>query len=1450
MKLIIYLKVLLLMSIFSAFMLPGCITKEMTISNVLERISSGELNEKDVFDFYKKDYDPAFEYHQLFQPCLSHLIEEEKSKTFSILSKLIGEVKNFFNSNYKELEVPDLGIKVKCEVYINKFLSQDYRKAKLEEPNPLKDSLKSCNGELKLLKEEINQKSTRSLGSSGALESFSFKAHPSKAQIEFKQRPEKFLLQSLENNDIHKSDKNVEYQDKPSKSQISHDNQVSSENTSLKCTEELHHLKIKISNLEKKNEILEKQITEKKKIFQSKDDEVCKLQETITKLRLEIIEKDKSYSECENKKLYFKSEWEKCRVKTVSGNEGCAEYEKKLVTKIDELTECEKAKDDYFKKYQQCTLEVSKVKIELSTSEIKRKDFEKKYDECRSENEKLKKKWTAKESELQKLIEKTATEFNQCKTSLQDKVRQIQILETRLKSMRTPIVKSSCQEENEKLRMELITCREKQSNYLSMIEEKNKIIIRNNVEITTCEVEKNNLKTEIDKIDKACKEEKQLIEIKFKVFEEKFHEIKKSLEICKNELKDAKGFKKKYEKCEEASKKEILKNREIVEKFKKEIMKLKLELDKCAKEKKNCEDELKKKSLFIQTCEKEKEDIINKEKECYKTMEEEKNKCNDAINTCNTEKENIIQDSQKKCKVQVDILTSKISSYENEIQLLKINQDCPVKLTKCKNEKLIIENNLKAKETDFIKVKEGKLQCELELKNMKEKYIRAKTNEDVCKLSLEEMTKNWRVCESKKPQPCPVLDQTLITKLRTEHEKCKNDYNNVEDELNKCKDSAKEFEKLIKEYRANKNKCVTNITLDLETCNKNIINMQNKCNEDMKRKVTMIEQLKIQIANNEEKCNKRIRELDESLKKCNKHIKTIKVKHEDCEKNLLKEVEIRKKYYMELMNLKNQLLSCQKTQECLKKDKSTSSNISDKCEKQRVTLLKETFTLKEKITKLEEEKKSIYMSSKDIISSLEKRCTRDISSYDGVEVDIEQRIKELHNLKQSIEGEITNDELKITAKRKELSLKNEEKYIISNEVINIKSDYEKILNEISVFRDKIRRNSDITTVKSLTENLFNKERELKEKNNLVIQKSEKEKEITNEIITTQEQINNINIIKSIRQQNIKETSDLLNKLTSILIEIKKTIEIKKNSIKKVNIKIEKFANIKAMTDRIIEGLENEKHKFASELDTCNNKVEEQRATIHALEMKVNKHTSTSLIDTSLLMRIFEDRSFTQNNCRRLQTFKTKFYKVCPPADRSPSSNMNIESQERIKFNHKSRKHIPKSGKTTNNNIESQHPINTSHLKIESKTPINENVLHSLSGNGSIATPVESQFPLQENDLKIESQAPFKSEQNTNLKVESQFPLDPSKNNSKNNNRNVSVSGVSNNHNLKVESQFPFDETKTNNVKVESQFPFENTQEQHRSQSEEASDLLLSKLMDVGTKLEREPTKEDTAKKFF
>merc|ERR1712032_237924 len=158
---------LLIFLIVSCIMLSGisCVNlnqNNQSIPNILDRISAGDLSEKDISELYTKNYKPELEYHEIFQKCISHLYTQKKKTNSSILSKIFFGFEKIV-SNPNKLQIPEMGLKVDCEVYLTKILSNDYRDNKTNEKNPMNEKINELKQKIQNLNERYDNLAVQSL---------------------------------------------------------------------------------------------------------------------------------------------------------------------------------------------------------------------------------------------------------------------------------------------------------------------------------------------------------------------------------------------------------------------------------------------------------------------------------------------------------------------------------------------------------------------------------------------------------------------------------------------------------------------------------------------------------------------------------------------------------------------------------------------------------------------------------------------------------------------------------------------------------------------------------------------------------------------------------------------------------------------------------------------------------------------------------------------------------------------------------------------------------------------------------------------------------------------------------------------------------------------------------------------------------------------------------------
>jgi chromosome segregation ATPase len=128
----------------------------------MERISEGDLTEKEIFEIYTKNYKPELEYHEIFTKCISHVYTQKKKTNSSMLSKIFFGFEKIV-SNPNKLQIPEMGLKVDCEVYLTKVLSNDYRDNKTNEKNPMNEKINELKQKIQNLNERYDNLAVQSL---------------------------------------------------------------------------------------------------------------------------------------------------------------------------------------------------------------------------------------------------------------------------------------------------------------------------------------------------------------------------------------------------------------------------------------------------------------------------------------------------------------------------------------------------------------------------------------------------------------------------------------------------------------------------------------------------------------------------------------------------------------------------------------------------------------------------------------------------------------------------------------------------------------------------------------------------------------------------------------------------------------------------------------------------------------------------------------------------------------------------------------------------------------------------------------------------------------------------------------------------------------------------------------------------------------------------------------
>ncbi len=1218
--------------IFLAFFLVYTEANSFNVSQVLNRISQGDLSEKDILEFYKKDYDSFLENHQFFFPCLSHLIKEQKSKSESLLKKVFGNLSDLFNSNFKEMEVPELGIKIRCEVYVNKLVSKELRSNKFSEANLLNDSLDKCKNKLAAAYERLNNIKI------DPIRNFNFKSIESGTNIGNKR------IRTGQNI------KNIEFPSKPDdkmfNSLIKTSNKIVIGNKSPSLNDELLEIKNKLIHLETEKKHCEKLLTEKTKFIYEKEKEINKLQQAFSRLNIEKIEKDKSLEECSNRKIECKADLDKCSIKIgFCSNNNCREWEKKLMSKIDEYTVCQKSSNDLSKKNTELNQEKMRLNIQNNSNELIIKDLTNKIDDSKKENQTLSKKFACLQEDLDNLNKNNCKETADCK-------KEVEKLKEENKNCKTtetifplkPITHTNCEEERQKDNIIIDSFNKKITELLNLINSKNKIIINYNYELTNLKVEINTLKIQISNNERIIKYEKDSCDYKKSTLETKINSLNQELNECKkNEFtnnpintesstdveKDKNKYKIELEKCQVKYNKEMSDKKKCLFDLDESEKKLKIK----TLDSNNCLTELKKS-----------QNKINEYKDELFKCKEDSKKIKDA---CLKTVEDKIREVEDKFKVKIINLNNEIKNYITQINILKGDQDCPSNLKNCLDEKASFLNKVLNLEKENNELRDKTDKCENNIKIIQNNLNIIKAKEEVCNVNLVDMTSRWMNCENKKPIPCPTINDKDLSNCKFDKSKCNYELNKCKDDFKACKDREIILETSLKNCDKS-DRCNDNSSKELDLCNKKIIKIQNTCKNQIDKNIERIKNLSNLVNKNDRESKQKLYELEENLKKQNEKLRTCQNKWEICNKNYSNVEESNTSNLKEIGYLKIELKNCQKKLEC--KEKNDESNESKVCEIARNNLLNETLKLKEKLSELKQQKKSIYASGKQIVYSLENKWYKDIFSDNLVLDDFERILQTFISLKFNMEGETSNNDIKIKSITKDISILNEQKNTISSFLSSDRNQYFKDSAEIKILYDKSKTIDDVNELKNSLNNIFVKEMQLKEDNMRIFSNLDKKLEIDSKIKIAEEKLNDLESKKNLTIKNTNTYKENLDKLNNVLKNFKINNEIKKTSISKEGLKIDEFANKKICNNLTIKNLEEERKLLLKNLQTLKLKIEHVDTTNNLLILKLNNREINNKIDINidLLMRVFEKNlHFIDNNCQNLDVFKKRFYTECP-----------------------------------------------------------------------------------------------------------------------------------------------------------------------------------------------------------
>jgi len=1187
--------------ILIAFLGHYYISANLNIKNMLTQVSQGDLTKAEVLKFYNKDFDPMLEIHQIFTPCLDHLISQEM-KFDNFFSKLINSIKEIFSNSYYDFTIPELGMRIKCDTYINHLISPEYILKKKYELNELKNKILGINENLNIRDDKnlVSFGNKKLINKDGRGITFIEKTNKNNNYMN-KHKLLNIEIKNQKNLEISEEQKNKNPQTKNEKNYVNGNNTFQIENHIV--PQKLQKFNKNLSNKNHfENESFQEDLNKNKRLMHEK---------------IEI--QDQFINENSFKKIN-----EKISIEIDEMKSSLKELSQKFNYENIEKLKCLDIKNRLEVEVLECKLEKAKLEINgvSSSSLFENKEIENK---------------NIKNEDIKSNINKHSIIGNIESNNLDDiHNRDYAKLTDRLKI---------CEEKGIQDKILIL----KQNGNITESQDKLNILISKIDKIEASNLEKEgelkNLQSEIDSQLRTYNKLKEHYDLlskehettKKKIFEES-DKIKEELNLCKkresrmdNELLNAKeNTNQKIQKNNELSK-----NLEILEKklnfeiksCKEEEGKIKKELSILSSKHKNIEDELISEKLNKQKC----LDKINNDLENSKINQEAK------ISRMKEEQESII----KQLKAELDNLKNECA--DSKIKLKEKFSSCSKSLEYCEKEKTTkikdIDSDLYNCKILLSKEKEEKnslfipiTSCDKKIENV-EKQIN--------NIEAEyKLLKEKNLCPQCKESRENILQKDLdkISLKFSECEKNLNYYNNnykaTLNELNLLKNTLKSKEEKFK--------------LDLETCNKDAdlkIQVEKNNFEILKNKNEFEKKDLIEKYNksreNEINCDKK-------LQNCNQ-FSECKEKLLICQKdNKQKEIKITE--FESKIIMKN--IDCNKISDNMNKCLETENNNKNKIIELENKAQKLTLEF-EKINKNQREKDN---QISDLIFEHKNKLLSELTNLGIIRAELEMKDRIIENYIVKLSEEKTIDQKNIEILIKQIEEKNK---IIkdSTDLLNSSQKNLSILEKQKAeFYEKIlksERDADkkYNSLQKLTEDVTLIDKDLKKTINLI-----KNFEITIEknkfsII----EINNS--IKVFEKKKHFEKEDITN-LESILIqykEVKKKISHQisdnQNLIQNNSNKLNKIINNSVEAGTLNEKFDKRFAEFENQIKTFNIKIsetklkyQEQIKTLNDLltQEKIKCIDEIHILKTSIGSTTFEDFKRVVNNRDEMDKYSYKY----------------------------------------------------------------------------------------------------------------------------------------------------------------------------------------------------------------
>lgn len=719
--------------ILIAFLSHYYIYASLNVKSILTQISKGDLSKEDVIKFYNKDFDPMLEYHKIFTPCLNHLIDQEM-KTESLLTNIIQSIKEFFSSSYKEYSIPDLGMKIKCETYINKLVSPDYIEKKKAEILDMKKKLlattqasmhfrsteESSNEANKNNKKNNNNNKHQKYSLNNKLKNKDIKIENNGEQgiaaiIKANETPISNNNNHINNNQINNNsikEEKIEYQVNPQKllnQEQPKNNKLNNKVDDAICITNLQKQKQINDLLVKEKELLQKSLQEKSLEFTKVNDDNCKCAEAKNKLDTELTQckKEKTEIQISNTKEKSKEQIQKFVENNPNKDETVTELKNKITEnqKLNEANiKCKHDLEILDKKFNE-SQEALKAQKDLGDKLLKEnsrklnEDKEKIDKELKACSEKAEKKADNK-IKKQKFNEVLSAKDNEIK-NLNEKLKFCEKEKNDIINTRNQKIKT-----NSNLKNNIVDPLIKSGTTVVPNDPKIKINEPNDVKIDQIIPASDSNLTELANKLKTCEDKNSQDDSKILELNKKVAESQEKMNILINKIDKETSTNLEKESEMKKLKDQIKTKNDLYNSLKESCDKNHITFE---SQKNKLMEETKSLNTQVSECSKREKDLISKEKLCNEKVIFETNKSKE----CETSKKSI----ETKCKDESKKQNEELSTINKELATLQF------KLGKATDD-FNIEKNKREKCVEINKqaITGTQKKCESRLQRIKEEY--------------------------------------------------------------------------------------------------------------------------------------------------------------------------------------------------------------------------------------------------------------------------------------------------------------------------------------------------------------------------------------------------------------------------------------------------------------------------------------------------------------------------------------------------------------------------------------------------------------------------------------------------------------------------------------------------------------------------------------------------------